>query len=131
MTGMARYRGRTASRTKVLLARRASAFCHTCTRPFGYLAFALALAALSSSAKLLGAEHELGFFAGRLNETIRRYPQVTRRGMHMAWLSWLLLLALALSPIDPVTSRWDEVVLVALALGVLWRRHFGAHPAAR
>src|SRR5437899_893920 len=37
-------------------------------RPFGYLAFVAALAALSTSAKLLGDEHELGFFAGRLDQ---------------------------------------------------------------
>jgi len=102
----------------------------SCTRPFGYLAFVLALTGLSVAEKLLGEQHELGFFAGRLNETIRRYPEVTRRGVLMAWLGWFLLLCLALSPIDPIASRWDEVVLVALALGVLWRRIFGGHRAA-
>ena len=35
-------------------------------RPFGYLAFVLALASLSAAAKLLGDKDELGFFTGRL-----------------------------------------------------------------
>jgi hypothetical protein len=103
----------------------------SCTRPFGYLAFVLALTALSAAAKLLGEEHELGFFAGRLNETILGYPEVTRRGVRMAWLSWLLLLGLALSPLDPIASRWDEVLLGAVALGVLSRRTVGAGRAGR
>jgi hypothetical protein len=96
-----------------------------CTRPFGYLAFVLAVAALSAAARLLGDEHELGFFAGRLSEMIHRYPEVTRRGVQVAWLTWSVLLALALSPVDPIPSRWDEVLLVALGLGVLWRRTVG------
>jgi len=111
---------------RALLVRCLRAVCLACTRPFGYLAFVLAVAALSVTARLLGEEHALGFFAGRLNEMIRRYPEVTRRGVQMAWLFWGLLVALALSPIDPIASRWDEVVLVALALGVLWRRTVGA-----
>ena len=102
-----------------------------CTRPFGYLAFVLALAALSASARLLGETNELGYFAGRLNETIWRYPEVTRRGIQMAWLGWLALLGLALSPIDPVASRWDEALLAVLAVGVLWRRSVGARPGGR
>lgn len=116
---------------EVVVARRARSLLLACTQPFGYLAFVLALAALSASAKLLGEEQELGFFAGRLNHTIRRYPEVTRRGVQMAWLSWFVLLALALSPIDPIASRWDEVLLVAVAVGVLWRRRFAAHPSGR
>jgi hypothetical protein len=96
-----------------------------CTRPFGYLAFVLSVAGLSAAAKLLGDEHELGFFAGRLSGMIRRYPEVTRRGVQMAWLAWCALLAVALSPLDPIPSRWDEVLLVALGLGVLWRRSAG------
>ena len=111
---------------RALLGRRLRAVCFACARPFGYLAFVLALGALSVSAKLLGEEHALGFFAGRLKEMIRRYPEVTRRGVRTAWLCWVLLVVLALSPIDPIASRWDEVVLVALALGVLWRRTVGA-----
>ena len=94
-------------------------------RPFGYLAFVLALVALSLAARLLGEEHELGFFAGRLNRMIWRYPEVTRRGVQMAWLIWIVLLALAVSPADPITSRWDEVLLAALGAGVLWRQTIG------
>ena len=118
-------------RVETGLARRMRGLLLACTRPFGYLAFVLALAALSASAKLLGEEHELGFFAGRLNEAIRRYPEVTRRGVQMAWLAWFLLVALALSPFDPIASRWDEVLLGAFALGVLWRRTFAAPPSGR
>ena len=113
------------------LARRARALLLACMRPFGYLAFVLALAALSASAKLLGEKQELGFFAGRLNETIWRYPEVTRRGVQMAWLGWLALLGLAASPIDPVASRWDEALLALVGLGVLWHRSFGAGPSGR
>jgi hypothetical protein len=118
-------------KAEVVLARHARRVVKACTRPFGYLAFVVTLTALSASAKLLGEEHELGYFAARLNETIRRYPEVTRRGVQMAWLSWFALLALALSPIDPLATRWDEVLLVAVAFGVLWRRHFGGHPFGR
>lgn len=118
-------------KAEAALARRGRSFLLACARPFGYLAFVIALAALSTSAKLLGDEQELGFFAGRLNEMIRRYPEVTRRGVQMAWLSWFVLLVLALSPLDPIASRWDEVLLVAFALGVLWRRTVGARPAGR
>jgi hypothetical protein len=100
-------------------------------RPLGYLAFVLSLAALSLSATLLGSDHELGFFAGRLNETIRRYPEVTRTGVQVAWVSWLGLLAIAASPIDPIASRWDEVALVAVGAAVLWRRTVGAQPSSR
>ena len=93
-------------------------------RPFGYLAFVLALAALSAAARLLGDQHELGFFSGRLAQTVWRYPEVTRRGVQMAWAAWAVLLVVTLSPLDPLTTRWDEVVLVALALAALWRRFF-------
>jgi hypothetical protein len=96
-----------------------------CLRPFGYLAFVVALAALSFASRLLGDEDALGYFSGRLSESIRRYPEVTRRGVLMAWVAWALLLALAVSPWDPIASRWDEIVLVALGAGVLWRRHHG------
>jgi hypothetical protein len=95
-----------------------------CLRPFGYLAFVAALWALSAAAKLLGEEHELGFFAGRLNQMIWRYPEVTRRGVQMAWLVWAVLFCIAISPYDPLTTRWDEVALAAIAAGVLWRRRF-------
>jgi hypothetical protein len=94
-------------------------------RPFGYLAFVMALMTLSGAAWLLGDRHELGFFSDRLARTLWRYPEVTRRGVQIAWLTWVLLFAVALSPLDPLATRWDEVVLVALALiGV--RFHFGA-----
>ena len=119
------------STSRASLAGSLRAVCLACLRPFGYLAFVLALGALSTAAKLLGEEHELGYFAGRLNAMIWRYPEVTRRGVQMAWLSWFLLLALALSPLDPIASRWDEVLLVAFALGVLWRRTVGRQRGGR
>jgi hypothetical protein len=83
------------------------------------------------AARLLGDEHELGYFAGRLNQMIWRYPEVTHRGVQMAWLVWILLFAIAISPLDPIASRWDEVLLGALAAGVLWQRMFGARRVAR
>jgi hypothetical protein len=93
-------------------------------RPFGYLAFVVALSALSTAAWLLGRDNELGFFSGRLAEAVWRYPEVTRRGVQMAWLAWAGLVIVALSPLDPLPTRWDEVVLVGLALAVIWRRFF-------
>jgi hypothetical protein len=95
-------------------------YVSACMRPFGYLAFVLALAALSTAATLLGKEDGLGFFSGRLSDTIRRYPEVTRRGVQIAWLVWAVLFILAVSPLSP--THWDEVGLGALALIVLWRR---------
>ncbi len=92
--------------------------------PLGYLAFVGAVAALSATAWLLGDRHELGFFSGRLAQAVWRYPEVTRRGVQIAWLAWAALLAIALSPIDPLATRWDEVALVAVALAVVWRRLF-------
>jgi hypothetical protein len=100
-------------------------------RPFGYLAFVLALAALSSAAWLLGEKHELGFFSRRLAETLWRYPEITRRGVQIAWLVWAVLFALALPPLDPFTTPWDEAALGALALAVVWRRLFAGHRAVR
>ena len=97
-------------------------------RPFGYLAFVLALGAMSVAARLLGDEHELGFFSGRVASMIWRYPEVTRRGVQIAWGSWAVLFLVALSPISP--THWDEVALGALALGVLWRR-FAVRRVAR
>jgi hypothetical protein len=102
-----------------------------CIRPFGYLAFVVALGALAVAAWLLGDRHELGFFVGRLNEMIWRYPEVTRRGVQMAWLVWLVLFGIAISPLDPFASRWDEVLLGALAVGVLWRWMFAARRVGR
>jgi hypothetical protein len=110
---------------------RARVACRVCMRPFGYLAFVLALLALSAAAKLLGDENELGFFSGRLNAAIWRYPEVTRQGVRVAWVTWAALIGLAVSPWDPIVSRWDEVVLGALALGVLWRRIVGSRRAER
>jgi hypothetical protein len=91
-------------------------------RPFGYLAYVTALVALSAAARLLGEDHELGFFSGRLGRMLWRYPEVTRRGIRVAWLVWLVLIGIALSPIDPIDSWWDEVALTAAALAVLWPR---------
>jgi len=121
----------TVRKAYVRMARGLRALSLACYRPFGYLAFVVALGALSATARLLGDEHELGFFAGRLNQTIWRYPEVTRRGVQMAWLVWIVLFGLAISPADPIASRWDEVLLGALAVGVLWRRTIGAHRVGR
>jgi len=43
----------------------------------------------------------------------------------VAWLTRAVPFGLALSPIDPIASSWDEVVLGALALAALWRRVSG------
>ena len=82
----------------------------------------MSLLAMSASARLLGQTHELGFFAGRLARTVWRYPEVTRRGVQFAWLLWAGLFAAAVSPLDPLASRWDEFALVSVALLALWRR---------
>jgi hypothetical protein len=101
-------------------------------RPFGYLAFVLALASLSLAAKALGDRDELGYFTDRLARMLWRYPEITRRGVQMAWLIWAVALVIACSPYDPVTTtRWDEVGLVAVALAVLWRRFVAGHRAER
>jgi hypothetical protein len=94
-------------------------------RPFGYLAFVLALGTLSTAAWLLGDRHELGFFAGRLSKSIWRYPEITRRGVQMAWLVWAVLFVIALSNTFP----WDEVALGAIAVIVRWRHLAGGHRA--
>ena len=106
-------------------------FLRLAVRPFGYLLFVVALSALSGAARLLGTDHELGFFAGRLGDAIRRYPEITRPGVQVAWVCWLVLLGIALSPVDPITSRWDEVALVLLAAVVLWRRTLAVRPSTR
>ena len=100
-------------------------------RPIGYLAFVLALASLSVAAKLLGEQDELGFFSGRLANMLWRYPEVTRKGVQIAWLVWALAFVVALSPFDPVSTPWDEVVLGAVAMVVLWRRTVGGRRAER
>ncbi len=98
--------------------------------PFGYLAFVLALAALSATASLLGEDHELGFFARRLSQTMWRYPEVTRRGVQAAWAVWAALFLVALM-VDPLATPWDEVALVAVALAVLWHHLFFVRRAGR
>jgi hypothetical protein len=98
-------------------------------RPVGYLAFVVALAALSLAARVLGERDELGFFSARLSTMLWSYPEVTRRGVRAAWLLWAVLFAVALSPIDPIPSWWDEVALGALALGVAWRRVAAGRPS--
>lgn len=100
-------------------------------RPFGYLMFVVALLALSGAARLLGETHDLGFFAGRLARTVWDYPEVTRRGVQMVWLGWAVLFVVALSPLDPLATVWDEVALGAVALIVLWQRLFGGTRAGR
>jgi hypothetical protein len=100
-------------------------------RPLGYLAFVLALASLSLAAKLLGDRDELGYFTDRLASMLWRYPEVTRRGVQMAWLVWAAAFVLSLPPWDPLSTPWDEVVLGAAAMGVLWRRLLVGHRAER
>jgi hypothetical protein len=99
-------------------------------RPFGYLAFVLALATLSAAAWLLGEGHELGFFAGRLSKTMWRYPEIIRRGVQMAWVVWAAGFGAAFTDSTP----WDERGLAVVGLVALWRhwRHFaGGHRAER
>jgi hypothetical protein len=100
-------------------------------RPFGYLAFVLALLALSAAAKLLGEKDELGFFSERLARTLWRYPEVTRNGVLTAWLLWAGLFVVAVSPIDPLTTRWDEVALGGVGLAAIWHQTAGGHRAER
>lgn len=100
-------------------------------RPLGSLTFVVALLALKAAAVILGETDELGFFAGRLARMLCRYPELTRTGVQFAWLLWATLLAIALSPLDPIASWWDEVVLGALGLGAVWTRLYGAPPVGR
>jgi hypothetical protein len=100
-------------------------------RPFGYLAFVVALFVLAGAARLLGEKDELGFFCGRLSRMLWAYPEVTRRGVQMAWLTWAALFVIALTPADPVASRWDEVALGVGALLVLARSLAGGQRAGR
>ena len=94
------------------------------SRPVGYLAFVCALVALSVASHLLGETHELGYFSGRLSRALWRYPEMTRRGVQMAWAVWAIVFGVAASPIDPLAAWWDAVALVAVAAVVLWRRLF-------
>ena len=98
-------------------------------RPFGYLAFVIAIIALSASARLLGERDELGFFSARLARTVWRYPEVTRRGIQVAWVVWALLFCVTLSPLDPIATRWDEAALAAVALAGLAHHFYGGHRA--
>lgn len=91
--------------------------------------FAVALFSLSAASRLLGDRHELGFFSGRLAAMLWRYPEITRRGVQMAWLTWAALFVIAVSPFDPIASRWDEIALAVLALLVLSFRFFGGQRA--
>ncbi len=100
-------------------------------RPFGYLAFVVALLTLSAAAKILGEKHELGFFCGRLARMLWRYPEVTRRGVQVAWMVWAVLFGIAVSPLDPFATPWDEVALAAVAMMVIWRRLFDERRAER
>ena len=114
-----------------VVACRAMSWLRYLVRPLGYLAFVLALAALSAAARLLGERDELGFFSARLSRLLWSYPEVTRGGVQAAWLLWAVLFLVALSPVDPITSWWDEVALGAVALSVAWRRVVAERQAAR
>jgi hypothetical protein len=111
--------------------RGATSILRVLARPFGYLAFVVALAALSIAAKALGDRDELGYFTDRLARTIWRYPEVTRRGVQIAWCVWALAFVLCTTPLDPLATPWDEVVLGAAGMIVLWRRIVGAHRVER
>jgi hypothetical protein len=97
-------------------------FLRAVLAPFGYLAFVLALVALSVAAKLLGDQNELGFFSARLARMIWRYPSVTRPGVQIAWLVWAALLVICVTPVDPLHTALDQFALIAAALVVVWRR---------
>jgi hypothetical protein len=45
----------------------------------------------------------------------------------VAWVVWAALLAVALSPLDPFATEWDEVALIAVASAVLWRGAMRTH----
>lgn len=98
-------------------------------RPLGYLMFVVALAALSASAKLLGDRDELGFFSDKLSSLLWRYREISRPGIQIAWLVWAVLFLVAASPLDPISSQWDEVALGALGLVALGRHFFAGHRA--
>jgi hypothetical protein len=114
---------------KDVLARLVSSAVETCARPLGYLAFLIAALALSGCARLLGREDPLGRFSGHLSDALDRHPEVTRPGVRVAWILWAVVFALACSPLDPV-ARWDELVLAAVALGIVWHRVFASSASA-
>jgi hypothetical protein len=100
-------------------------------RPFGYLAFGLALIMLWATSRLLGERHELGFFSGRLHDMVGRYPEISRWGFQTACMTWGVLFVIAVSPLDPIASVWDELVLAALALIVSCHRLVAGRRAGR
>jgi hypothetical protein len=91
----------------------------------------VSLLALWSCRRLLGDRDELGYFAGRLSSLIWRYPEVTRRGVQIAWALWAVLLGVAVSPLDPIASQWDEVALALVPVLVLWHHYLSWQRAAR
>ncbi len=95
-------------------------------RPLGHLVFVIALLALTGAAKLLGEKNQLGVICDRLAQALWRYPDVTRPGIRVAWMLWAVWLAIAVSPLHPLPTRWDAVVLAAVGLSALWRRFFAA-----
>ena len=100
-------------------------------RPFGHVLFALGLVFMTAAAGALTERSELGVIAGGVVRVMWRYPRVIRAGMRGLFAIWVLLLALVLSPISPVTMRMRWVVGLILLAGliyvVVWR---GArHPA--
>jgi hypothetical protein len=106
-------------------------FVRLLLRPLGYLAFTAAVAALSTAAWLLGSTHELGFFVGRLARMIQSYPEITRRGVQIAWGVWFALLLYVMGPWSPTglavwdfrdEPHWDELVVVAIGALLLLRR---------
>jgi hypothetical protein len=100
-------------------------------RPLGYLMFVVALGALSGAARVLGERDELGFFSGRLASMLWAYPEVTRPGIRAAWLTWAALFVVAVSPLDPIASPWDEVALGGMAAVAIWHHFFGGSQAGR
>jgi hypothetical protein len=95
-------------------------------RPLGHLVFVVAVVALSGAANLLGEGNQLGVICRRLSDSLWSHPDVVRPGIRIAWLVWAVLLAVALSPLDPHANRWDAAVLVALGLAAVWRRLFAS-----
>jgi hypothetical protein len=91
-------------------------------RPVGYVTFMGALLAFWLTAWLLGEDDDLGVFSERFTRMVWHYPEVTRRAVEAAWLTWAVLFAIALSPFSPVRGWWDEVALATVGLFALWRQ---------